>query len=551
MNGTTQITSKPVDNRSGSAPSIFRAFRRRRLVLILCVVLVPLVVVAISLTEAKSYTSTASLLFQNHAYAQGLFGTSATYTPPETDPTRAAATNLSLVEQSIIAQRTAQTIGSGLTRQDVQNDVSVTADGQSDLVKIAATTKSPAASQRLANTYADEFIRYRRQADTSQILDAEQQIARKLALLRGAARNTPAARELATRQQDLAIFASLQTGNAQVAEPAVMPTSPSSPRPVRDGIIGLFAGLLLGIAAVLILERIDRRVRDVDEFEQIMRRPLLGTIPRSPAFEAQRTHHLALGGRDLESFRTLRVYLRYFNGPRPIRTVMINSAVPGEGKSTVSWNLAAVAANAGQRVLLVEADMRRPVFAAWFGMSPDASGLSDFLAGTLSFEDVVRQVPTHLSAGGTNEEGAASLDVIIGGVIPPNPPDLLDLPRMEQLLSRDEYDLVVVDSPPAAVVSDAIHLLRLVDGVIVVVRLGRSRRDETQKYADRLALVDAPVLGVVVNVVRGTDGQYGYSYEGQYGQPQESKPGSNGHWTADHPRTGAGASHTGDVQNRH
>jgi succinoglycan biosynthesis transport protein ExoP len=523
---------KPIDHKARATLGLLRVARRRRVVLALCIVLVPLAAVLFSLHQPKKYTATATLLFQDQEYAQGLFGTSSTFTPAETDPTRAAATNLSLVQQSIIAQKTAAALGDGLKQDVIQGEVAISAQGQSDLVQITATTRSAALSARIANAYANQFIEYRQNAATYQIIAAEDQIAKKLAGFTGAAKSSPAARELATRQQDLQIYASLQTGNAQLSQPAEVPTGTSSPRPVRNAVIGLLLGLLLGVGAALVLERLDQRVRDIDEFEEIFNRPLLGTIPQSRAFPAQRSAHATLTGREIEAFRTLRIHLRYFNIDREIRSVVVNSAVPGEGKSTVSWNLAAAASSSGQRVLLIEADMRRPVLAAWLGVAFDTAGLSEYLSGQQSLEDVIRTTPTFVAGNNLEDTERPKLDVIVGGGVPPNPPDLLESERLQDLLDhgRSDYDLVVIDTPPTAIVADAVHLLARVDGVIAVVRLGQSRRHHTRKYCDQLSLLDAPVLGVVVN---GTnpgmeDYDYDYGYRGSYPSAVGSDATANG-----------------------
>ena len=356
---------------------LFGVARRRRVVIALCVVLVPALALVFSLRQTKQYSATATLLFQNQNYAQGLFGTSANFTPSVsvTDPTRQAATDLTLVQESIIASKAAQSLGRGLTTSRVQGYMSISGAGQSDLVNVTATTPDPALSADLANTYANQFIEYRRNGERDAIIAAETQVAQRLNAMSPTTRNSPAGRELATRQQDLDIFASLQTGDAQLYQPATPPTSPSSPRPVRNVVIGILVGLLLGVSLALLAERFDRRVRDADEFEEIFQRPILGTIQKSRTIAAQRqTPHRTPGNAEMESFRTMRANLRYLNVDRAIRSVVVTSAVPGEGKSTLCWNLAAVGAMAGQRVLLIEADLRRPVFSEFVGNPPGRRG---------------------------------------------------------------------------------------------------------------------------------------------------------------------------------
>jgi receptor protein-tyrosine kinase len=503
---------------------ILAVMRRRRAVIALCTVLVPVLVFLFSVQQTKQYSATATLLFQNQNYAQGLFGTSANFTPnvSATDPTRQAATDLSLVQQSIIARKTAHALGQGLTQARVQGYTSVTANGQSDLVNVSATTPHPALSAQLANAYANAFIQYRRAAEQNAILAAERQVAQRLGAMGAQARNSPAGRELASRQQDLDIFAALQTGDAQLYQPASTPTKPSSPKPLRNAAIGIFVGLLLGVCLALIAERFDRKVRDAQEFEDIFQRPVLGTIQKSRTIAAQRqTPHETPGSMEMESFRLLRANLRYLNVDRAIRSVVVTSAVPGEGKSMLCWNLAAVSAMAGQRVLLIEADLRRPVFGQFVGNAPGRRGLSDLLAGQSSLHEVVQRVSVDLTRPLTDpDDSTPTLDLIASGPVPPNPADLLESKRTVSLLDEviEQYDVVLVDTPPTSAVADALHLFPRVDGVIVVTRLGSTPRDRARQLASQLSRLGAPVLGIVVNGAPSTKrygryGDYGYGYQ--------------------------------------
>ena len=507
--------------------TILTAARRHIKTLVICLVMVPALALAYSLHQPREYSATATLLFENSQFAQGLFGTSATFTPTQqTDPTRAAATNVSLVQQDIIANRTAAAMGQGITASAVRRAVNAAAQGQSDLVTVTATTRSPRLSASMANTYANQFIAYRRSAESGQIVAAENQIAQKLAQLRGQARNTPAAAELATRQQDLGIFASLQTGNAQLSQPAEVPTTASAPRPVRNLAIGILAGLLLGIAISLLSERLDQRVRDGDEIEEIFSRPLLGAIPFDKEIAEHGNLPLHLGSIQAETFRLLRTNLRYFNIDSDIRSVVINSALAGEGKTTVALNLAALSAGATRRVLLIEADMRRPVLASWLGLR--GPGLSDVLAGQLKFSRAIQtvQLDSDLSTSGASDSPPLALDILTAGPPPPNPGDLIESARMEQIIrtARAEYDLVIIDTPPT-VVSDAIHLYPHVDGVIAVARIGTSRRDRSREFANQLERLRAPFLGVVLNNAKQVRGAGGYGYGYGYAYAYERRGG--------------------------
>jgi capsular exopolysaccharide synthesis family protein len=218
----------------------------------------------------------------------------------------------------------------------------------------------------------------------------------------------------------------------------------------------------------------------------------------------------------------LRAHLRYFNIDRDVRTVLVTSAAPGEGKSTVAYNLADAAASMGTKTLLIEADLRRPSLG--HGRAP-GRGLGDVLIGACDASTAIQSVAVANGRNGSAHE--ARLDVLLADGAPPNPAELLESVAMQELLewSSSQYELVVIDTPPLTVVSDAIPLLRKVDGVLVVSRFGSSTLNAAERLRERLASLGAPTLGVVGNAYddRRGDGQgYGYGYG--YGDEQPDLP---------------------------
>jgi polysaccharide biosynthesis transport protein len=191
--------------------------------------------------------------------------------------------------------------------------------------------------------------------------------------------------------------------------------------------------------------------------------------------------------------------------------VLVTSAAPGDGKSTVASNLAAAAATTGNRVLLIEVDLRHPSLARALRIR-NSPGLTHVLARDARIEDVIQRVavlPKELDPRSTK-----TMDVVVSGPLPPNPTDLVESDRMREIIeaAEREYDLVVIDTPPTAVVPDAIPLVQHVKGVIVVGRLGKSTRDSVMHLKRQLDNLDAPVLGVVVNSLSTRTGGYGYGY---------------------------------------
>jgi len=282
---------------------------------------------------------------------------------------------------------------------------------------------------------------------------------------------------------------------------------------VRNALIGLFAGLVLGIGLALALDRLDRRIRHRGDAEAILERPILGVIPESRALAGKGKEALVLSGQESDAFRTLRTNLRYFAIDREIRSLLITSSAPGDGKSTVARYLATTAAAANDRTVLLEADLRRPGLTASL---PDlhGRGLSDVLAGNAALADVIQKRP--LLRGGRPITGR-TLDIVTSGPVPPNPTDLLESERMGSIVAELErlYDLVIIDTSPITVVPDAIPIMTRVSGVLVVIRERKSTRTGVRHLRKQLDNLGISPLGIVINGAArseetGYSGYYGY-----------------------------------------
>lgn len=530
-----QINQSSVD-----LSAVLRVLRRRIVVVMLCVLLVPASALAFSLIREKQYSASASLLFRDPQLDQKLFGS--TFLAPSNDPDREAATNVKLVSLDVVAQRTERLlpkVGS------VSDKVVVAAAGKSNVASVMATDADPETAARIANTFAAQYIAFRRGADRAKIRDAQRLVRRQLDSLPVGELASARGRSIRQRSEQLQVLASLQTGNAELVERATAPSSPSAPRVARNTALGAGVGMLLGAMLALLLERLDRRIRDPKELEEIFDRPILAAVPESQSIE-KAGGALGTYSAEMESFRMLRANLRYFNVDRDIKSVLVTSAAPGDGKSTVAWNLASAAGGAGARALLIEADLRHPRFASRLGFGP-SKGLSTVLAGESAFDKAVQQIPVSQAANG---RAPRTFDVLVAGPLPPNPADLLESDRMRDLLSEaeDDYDFVVIDTPPTAVVPDAIPLVPLVGGVIVVGRVGQSTRDAVVHLRNQLQNLDAPTLGVVANALKSGVGGYGYAYGYAYGSDQAATEGENpGAVPLAGPPGGEGKAPEGDV----
>ncbi|HEY5332699.1 MAG TPA: Wzz/FepE/Etk N-terminal domain-containing protein, partial [Solirubrobacterales bacterium] len=445
------------------------AILRRRLPLILgCVLLTGAIALGISLLSQKEYSASASLLFRNPGYAEDLFGTSAAAANPS--PTREAATNEKLVGLKVVSQRTARVLP-GLTAEEVNDMVSVAGEGEAEVVAVTATSSDPSEASRVANTFARQFIAFRAGADRSKLEQAKQLAEAEFDRLPPDQKEGARGEALSRSAEKLGILASLQTGNAELVQPAEVPTSASSPKPLRNALIGVGVGLLLGLALAFLAERLNVKLREPEDVRDAFGMPLLAVVPESKAIQEAEPDQAAppLPFRENESFRMLQASLRYFNIDADLRSVLVTSTEAGVGKSTVAWNLARVAASS-TRTIVLETDLRNPTLARQHRI-PVTPGLADVLTHQVELHEAIQHKP--LATAGSNGDGSHHLDVIVAGGTPPNPGELIESRAMSDLLEElcREYELVVVDTAPIGVVSDAFPLLRQVNGVIAVGRI--------------------------------------------------------------------------------
>jgi non-specific protein-tyrosine kinase len=342
------------------------------------------------------------------------------------------------------------------------------------LLRVSVRDPVPARAERLANAVGDAFS-----AAVAQI-------------------ETPA-----TGQQP--------TVRVTVWEDAKLPTGPVSPRPARNLALGLLLGLVAGLGVALVRHRLDTTLTGQQDLAAISDRPALGSIVfESAAGRRPLIVHTSPHSPRAEAFRQLRTNLRFVDVDGVPRSIVVTSSVPAEGKSTTSCNLAITLAQSGARVCLVEGDLRRPSFAEYLGVEA-AAGLTSVLIGAAGLEDV-------LQPWGEGRFGSGAVDVLPSGPIPPNPSELLGSRGMADLVVRltEIYDIVLIDAPPLLPVTDAAVLASRADGTLLVVRIGRTRREQVRRAMETLRAVDARVLGTVLNMVP-IKGLAGRGYGGYYG----------------------------------
>jgi capsular exopolysaccharide synthesis family protein len=286
-------------------------------------------------------------------------------------------------------------------------------------------------------------------------------------------------------------------------EPARTPTAPVSPKVLQNTLLALLVGMLLAVGVVFAIDALDDTFRTPEEVTQRLKLPVLAVITH---FTGSSTEQIMVESQPRapvsEAFRTLRTNVQYTSVDNPMHTLLVTSAEPGEGKTTVTVNLAAVFAQGGFRVTVVDADLRHPSVHKRLG-SPNQAGLSSiFLSQAHSLNGSVQ--PTRME----------NLAIISAGDIPPNPSELLGSQKMGQILSwvKEVSDIILLDTPPVLAVTDATVLAPLVDGVLLVIEPGVTRVTAARQMVEQLQRVNANIIGVVFNNLNLRSGRYGYRY---------------------------------------
>ncbi|WP_062296243.1 polysaccharide biosynthesis tyrosine autokinase [Demequina maris] len=294
-----------------------------------------------------------------------------------------------------------------------------------------------------------------------------------------------------------------------VVQQAEVPQYPVNPKKALNAALGLLVGLAIGVAVALLRATLDTRIRNERDIERVTDTPVLGGIVFDPKAKQRPliVHEDARSPR-AESFRTLRTNLQFLDTERSARSFVITSSIPSEGKSTTAANLAITLADAGARVLLVGADLRRPKMAQYMGIEASV-GLTDVLIGRLDLDHAIQRW------------GRSELHLLPAGSIPPNPSELLGSSRMDELIKQLDarFDVVLYDAPPLLPVTDAAVLAKLVGGAVVIVAAGKTHAPQLDSALQSLETVGAHVSGLVLSMLpaRGPDaygyGRYGYTYE--------------------------------------
>jgi capsular exopolysaccharide synthesis family protein len=351
-----------------------------------------------------------------------------------------------------------------LTPAEVRERISAEALPETVLLRATVTDTSKARSQRVATALA---VRFKNRVESLE---------------------TPPGQRISSVKVEL------------VAGPETA-DDPVSPRPLRNLGMAAVLGLLLGLGAAVLRELLDTTVKNPEALQQLAAAPVIGALPYDAGVK---TDPLNLSGAGhsarAEALRQLRTNLQYVDVDKPVKTLVVTSAMPGEGKSSTACSLAMLCAENGRSVLIMDADLRRPRVADYLGMEGRV-GLTTVLAGQATLDDVLQPFGEHLS-------------VLPSGFLPPNPSELLGSHHMAALLAelRERFDMVVVDCPPLLPVTDAAVVAAQADGALLLARAGETTNAQVATAVKALQAVDARLLGCVLNMlaVKGADSYYYY-----------------------------------------
>lgn len=459
----------------------WRTIRRRWLIVVLCLGATTGAAAFLTWSSTPIYASSAQVFVSTtpsdtaDAYQGGLFAT------------QRVTSYADLVDTRQLAETVADNLGGDADPGELRDAVSAEVVPETVNLRITATDPDEFRARDIAQAYAEAL------SDLVAILE------------------TPPGR------RDALITASI------VDDAAVAPTQ-VSPRPARNLGLGVMLGLLLGVGAAAVRELFDTSISSADDIAGVTASPVLGNINADPAAERAPSEVLRSATPWAEAFRVLRTNMQFVEVDSNQRVFVISSALPGEGKTTVVAYLAVTLAMAGQRVALVDGDLRRPQVAQRLQLDPSV-GTTSVLIGKVTMAEAMQRY------------GDTPLDVLTAGPRPPNPSELLQSAAMRDLMTelREHYDMVLIDSPPLLPVTDAALLAAQADGLVAVVRHGKTRRDQLQHALERVGQVDAKCAGIVVNLAptKKIGRAYGYGYGYHYRYDAADKAGLGGSASAE------------------
>jgi polysaccharide biosynthesis transport protein len=496
-----------------------RILWRRRWVVIIAPVIAMGVAAGLSSRQEPLYQSSGSMIVQVNQTDTVFGSNSQAFTPPD----RKLQTEILLLQGNAVYQRVRTNLGI----DGYPPGVVAVASDTADLVQVAVSSGDPQTAAVLVDAYMTAYAEVKLEssvarfdAKTRELQFQIDEVQRQIDAIDDEIGESPALtdlpaaderRSLADRQASfqetlgqLQVDAALQTGGAEIVQAGFVPSEPIKPTPIRTMLLALITGLGLGVGAAFALDALDGSIRRPEDFAKLSRAPVLLASSRAVAPPDQRP--IALSQPDnaaVEAYRSLRTNVQFMGIDRKLQVIQFTSAVAGEGKTTTAANLAVVLAQTGADVVIVDADLRRPRMDKVFAVV----GTGGLTSSLLSEDNPVKE-----------QELAEHLWVLPAGPLPPNPSEILSSRRMADVIQqlRQQFDFIIIDSPPVLLVSDPLAVSRQVDGVIMVIEAGKTSATQVNKAIADLEQVGAPILGVVLNRVKPRDladgDGYGYGY---------------------------------------
>jgi polysaccharide biosynthesis transport protein len=473
--------------------SYIRTIWRWKLLIAVFVIGAPVVAYVVEKGKPKQYTSNALVNVSQETVNSSLLSGSASFS---TNNIQAIA---ALITTTPVADVAGRLLRPAESAADAVSGVSASANSETDFITITAVKSRPSLAADAANAFAKAL-------DVNQVRSAkteiQQAIASTQAQLTHLSKSNTEYQSLEAQLTQLRAALSDQAGDVTVLDAAVPDPTPTGPHPKRGIELGLVIGILLAVAAVMLLDSADRRLRSPDDLETLTKLPVLASFGPS-AFQVQ----LETAPADEEAFQTLRTSLTYFTVDQRIKSVLVSSPGEQEGKSTIAVRLALACARAGLNVILLDADLRRAGATSKLGLRPSVP-LASILADR-------RPVETGLIEWPLDADDAGRLRVVAAGPAPPNPAALVSSEIMRGLIAtlEDRSDLVIIDTPAGLAVSDGVPLMQHVSGVVLVARMNRSTRDTVRRLQKIIESAHGNLLGAVATGVSNGPGYEKYSQE--------------------------------------
>ena len=486
---------------------------RRRWIIAAVTVLAFAASLLVSFSTSPRYEASSLMVREQQSVDVALFGTAII---PSEDVQRDLVTTAEALTSRRVAELVKVKLGSSRPSAELLAMVSAKPATDSNTITVRVAGPDPIEAAEVADEFVRQTILIKQESDKRAVTNARKALEAQMALMSAEELATADGQSVQTRVEQLKILEELQTGGYALWQPAQAPLDPSAPSPIRDGAAGFAIGLVLGLILAVGYDRIDRGLKEQTDFEREFQLPTLAVIPHTGSKRKHGTgkqDNGAVGFADtppqvLEAYRLLRSNLQYFEVEKGLRTILITSGMPNEGKTSTAANLALGLAMSGARVALVDSDLRNPQMHQYLHLD-NRIGLSTVLAGSTRVEDATQVVKSSeflppQTAPSSDSDLQRNFLCLTSGPLPPNPAELLGSPRAGDILKglKALVDYLLVDSAPVLLVADAVSLTPRVDGVIIVSRAGNATAKQAREIRAVLDRVQAPLIGLVITGVK-------------------------------------------------